>query len=272
MAAADILKENTAKTDDSAESSHGIHKLLSFMKCRRLYGYRYMLNLREQFGSTRLSLGTAVHAGLEAHYLGKSWQDALVRLAQKPEFSYVVEDARRVLNGYFVSFKHEKLDVVSVEREYAVWIDGLMFTRRVDLVYRKDGLLYAVDHKTASDTQRRTMQVEFDPTLMSQELIGRVAIAKEHGDRFGGVVLNLIPTGKSGRYFRMPLHFPERLISEMPKWLRIYLKAEAALRSSDVSPWDYTQNPGSCYSQYGVCGYWKLCAQGPDALGEYTTK
>jgi hypothetical protein len=263
-----------AKADDAttAESSHGIHKLLTLAKCPRLYGYKYVLKLRVQFDSTAISLGTTIHAGLEAHYLGKDWRAAMRDYAKKPEFSYVADRATKILANYFEKYKHEKLHVVSVEREYAITVEGFLFTRRLDMVYEREGLLYIVDHKTASDPKRRTGQSELDPTLMSQELIGRVACTRVHGLKYGGCVLNLIPTGGGGVFSRYPLRFPARMIEDMPRSLARYLKGEANLLKSELSPWEYTQNWDSCYGKYGICDYWRLCAQGEDALNEYLVK
>lgn len=266
----DIFKAS-AKSEESAESSHGIHKLLTLASCPRKYGYRYVLNLRPPFDGVAVSKGTAVHAGLEAFYLGKDWREAMRKLRGNPQFAGVLDNAIAILGNYFQKWKHEKLHVVSVEREYGIIIEGYLFTRRLDLVYEKEGFLYVVDHKTAADPKRRTGQSELDPTLMSQELIGRIACTREHGLKYGGALLNLIPTGSGGTFSRWTLRFPPRMVADMPKSLGRFLKAEANLRASDVSPWEYTQT-WACYSKYGVCEYWQLCTQGPEALDQYTVK
>lgn len=259
------------KSESTAESSHGIHKLLTLANCPRKYGYRYVLGLRLPFDGVAVTKGTAVHHGLEWHYAGKDWRVGMQQLRSKPEFAGVIENAIAILGNYFQVYKHEKLNVVSVEREYAIRVEGFLFTRRLDLVFERDGLLWIVDHKTAADPKRRTGQSELDPTLMSQELIGRVACTVEHGLKYGGALLNLIPTGSGGKFSRWPLHFPARMIQDMPRSLARWLKGEAAMLSSDVSPWEYTQT-WACYSKYGVCDYWTLCTQGPDALDQYTMK
>lgn len=261
-----------AKDGDSAESSHGIHKLLTLAKCPRLYAYRYILGLRKPFDSVAISLGTTIHAGLEEHYKGGNWLDAMRSFSRKPEFAHVVERAKNILKNYFVKYKGEKLHVISVEREYEILVQGFKFTRRLDLVYESEGRLYIVDHKTASDPRRRTGQSELDATLMSQELIGRVVFERVHGYKYGGSVLNLIPTGTGGLYSRYPLRFPPRMVEDMPRSLARYLSWEARLLKEGMSPWEYTQNWDSCYTKYGVCDYWQLCAQGADALEEFNVK
>ena len=258
-------------SEQTSESSHGIHKLLTFISCPRKYAYRYVLNLRLPFDKTALSLGTAVHAGLEAHYLGRDWHLALKHLGQNPEFTYVIDKASKILANYFLKYKGEKLHVLSVEREYGITVEGLLFTRRFDLVYEAGGFLYVVDHKTASDPKRRTGQAELDPTLMSQELVGRITCERVHGYKYGGAVLNLIPTGSGGVFSRYPLRFPPRMVEEMATSLGRWLRGEQTARSSDMSPWDYTQT-WSCYEKYGICDYYRLCTLGPEALGEYTVK
>jgi ATP-dependent exoDNAse (exonuclease V) beta subunit len=270
MAAAE-QPASTAKTDESAESSHGIHKLLSLIRCPRLYAYRYVLKLRLQFDQERLALGTAVHAGLEAHYDGKDWRQAMKKLSEKPDFAFVSDRAMKILANYFQKYKAEKLNVISVEREYGITIEGSLFTRRLDMVYEKDGALYVVDHKTAADPKKRTSQCEMDPTLISQELVGRVACTRIHGLKYGGAVLNLIPTGSGGVYSRYPLRFSARMVADMPRSLGRWLRGERNLLASGMSPWEYSQN-WTCYDRYGVCDYWRLCAQGPDALAEFTVK
>lgn len=270
MAAAEQTSAKNQKSETSSESSHGIHKLLSLVRCARLYGYRYVLGLRRHYTSENLALGTAVHAGLEAHYLGKDWKQALRSLGQNPEFTYVVDRATKVLQSYFNKYRNEKLEVLSVEREYAITVDGFMFTRRTDLVYKKAGMLYVVDHKTAADTDKRTAQSEMDPTLISQELVGRIACTRAHGCEYGGAVLNLIPTSR-GAFSRYPLKFSRRMVEDMPRSLARWLRGERNMLASGMSPWEYTQS-WSCYDRYGVCDYYRLCTEGPDALGEFTVK
>jgi len=266
------LKVASGKGDEqSAESSHGIHRLLCMIECPRKFGYRYVLGLRLPFDSTAIALGTVIHSCLENHYLGKDWRLAIAKAHKDPSSAFVAQRAANITTNYFNHYKNEKLHVIAVEREYAITVEGCLFTRRVDLTYEATGRLYFVDHKTAADPKRRTSQSEMDATLLSQELIGRIVCQQVHGYPYGGALLNLIPTGGGGTFNRYPLRFPAKMLEDMPRSLARWLKAEKSLLASGMSPWEYTQTY-NCYSRYGVCDYWRLCAHGSEALNDYTVK
>lgn len=222
-----------------------------------------MLNLQPRAEHTAALLGTKVHKCLEKHYLGGDWHDVLPSIAD----SEMRTKATGIMEGYFARYPFEKVNVLAVEREFSLQIEGNTFTRRFDLIYKARSSAYAMDHKTTSRPKERTGGVTLDNALITQELLGRAVVSRELDLPWGGTVLNVIPTN-SNKYTRLFLSFSPRVLEEMPKSIARIMRYEKSLVSSPQSPWSYTQS-FACYDRYGVCEYAPLCERGPDELYLY---
>lgn len=133
----------------------------SYRRCPRLYQHRYVECARP-VGETAeaLSLGLAVHAGLEHWWLsgGADMTGALVHLDDLEP--YLRAKGRAMLAGYAVRWTGTAHEVVAVEYEFCVPLVNpdtgarsrtYELAGKVDGVVRIDGELWIVEHKTSGE-------------------------------------------------------------------------------------------------------------------------
>jgi len=253
---------------DPGQSSSGFHRIWCYIYCPRLFGYKEVLGLNPKVLSSPLALGSAVHSGLGAHYLGKPFELGLAH--PQKGWAYKVPIAREICEAYVRHFVREPFKVLDVEKELVVHVNGRKFTRRIDLIVLWHGKIILIDHKTAARPKNRFSSVAHEGALFTQELVGRVTVPKLYGQPFGGVWLNVIGTNAPYEFIRKPLHFPPNILRSAAKSLDFWLKGAEDLINSGLSPWEYPQS-WQCQGRYSRCDYWDLCKIGREAetLFEY---
>lgn len=243
----------------TGQSAAGFHQLDTFRKCPQKWAYQYRLNLHPPLEKPETGKGTVVHEALRAHYEGRDVEDAIWSLP--PRYRPFFEAGLELMRGYLEHYAAEELDVVSVEREYGVRVNGRRFTRRMDLVIRtSEGDVVGIDHKTASRPAARAAWARHDWSLLTQELVGRAIIAPACSAKWGGLILNLIGTGSEQEFLRKRIRFSERALEALP--MSIDAAYEEMARYADHDPWRYPRW-GQCYDQWGRCDYVPLCENGP---------
>jgi hypothetical protein len=251
---------------DPGQSSSGWHRLQCYIECPRLFGYKEVLGLVPKVMSAPLALGSAVHSGLGAHYLGMPFEKGL----ENPErgWAYKVPVAREICQAYVRHFIREPFKVLDVERELIVRINGRKFTRRIDLLFLQQDKVYAMDHKTAGRPQSRFSTTQHEAALFTQEVVGRATVQNIYGKPFGGVLLNVIGSSEPYEFIRRPLHFPPEVLRGAVASLDHWLKGADHLIQSGLSPWEYPQSY-QCQGRYSKCDYWDLCKRGRSAETMY---
>jgi len=131
---------------DPGQSSSGFHRIWCYIYCPRLFGYKEVLGLNPKVLSSPLALGSAVHSGLGAHYLGKPFELGLAH--PQKGWAYKVPIAREICEAYVRHFVREPFKVLDVEKELVVHVNGRKFTRRIDLIVLWHGKIILIDHKT----------------------------------------------------------------------------------------------------------------------------
>lgn len=145
----------------------------------------------------------------------------------------------------------------------------IIVTKRFDGVmrHRADGLDYIWDHKVTAGGigKTRAMQYAMDGQFAVNRIIGR----QLYGDRFGGVVLNLVqrrdPWGVSRQFVPDTPYRDAQFARQLHAKAYSLANQLVAHRKGDQLPgdWEMTQNEVVCYHRYGKCGAFELCQYGP---------
>ena len=269
---------NLERTGVSSESSRGIHRISTLMRCAAAYGYGYILCLEPTVPRDPLALGTCCHLALEAHYNGRPWLDAIMRAPAR--VSFMSGKAAAVIPRYLAKWPMENpKDILGVEVEYAMTIGDQTFTRRFDrlIAEKRRGrcVLVAYDIKTAGRIPERLRKTSLDPTLFTQEMIGRTVIAPALGLEWGGLVLDLIPTDGKSDFVRQPLHWSQEMLNRAERSLLYWMREEEALLAQharrEIDPWELEQS-FQCYPQGFKCDFGPLCTTGKIERGRFVKK
>jgi len=154
----DILKLFESPPENQAFTIHTQSSLNCYMKCPKLYEYRYELHYRTAADIPALLIGTAVHVGIEWFWKGASYHAAMVKvceyLGKEPYFSGDGKvDAARIsayIKGYYQRWTKDRENYVVIGVELTFYAFGGRAGKLDVLVRRKsDGQLIIIEHKTA---------------------------------------------------------------------------------------------------------------------------
>lgn len=263
---------------DTGPSPFGWHRYETFLRCPQLYAYSHKGPRHDDAESGRaLALGSMVHVGLAHHYARMREEqngndpdvlyrpeEAVTALAAKkdgPAWHEFAGLARDIVRGYLTRYAAERPRILHVEEVFALEFDGgAPLTMRVDLVWEaKDGRVYFVDHKT---TGRITTSHPRWYAMSGQFLAYRWAGRLAFGERFGGVVCNLIQTDAKDLTFARPQLAPvPGQLRKFPAaiaeaWRRIQ---DLEARNLPVSEWPAHPSEHTCWTRYGACPMYSRC-------------
>lgn len=187
-------------------------RVKTFLHCPKMYDYKYIQLLERKEKVRPLFLGSWVHRALETYYTDGDWKighaeyvklwdklfdEEKLALRKKgkqlgPPLPEIVE---RIMRSYVFYYKDDGWQVEAVEQILEtetplkignrVWI----FKGRLDLLIRDtEGLLWLVDHKTASQIPQSTSFHSMDPQLMMYPW----AAERSLGIHISGVIYNYV--------------------------------------------------------------------------------
>lgn len=146
----------------------------------------------------------------------------------------------------------------------------IVVTKRFDLELRhaQDGRDYIWDHKVTGGGIGKTRAEQY--AMDGQFAVNRIAGKQLYGDRFGGVIINLVqrrdPFGVSRQIVPATPYRDEQLARQ------VYSKAHSLAHQLanhmrgivSAGDWEMTQNELTCYHRYGKCGAFETCQYGPE--------
>ena len=269
----------------TGESSRGSHRASCMANCPRCYGYQYLLGIEPKAIKKGLARGSCNHIGTDAYYHGEDHVSAIMGADQK--IAYMAVESIAIVDAYIrrypVDFSGSRPrdimgEVIFVEEEFEFSVCGdEPMTRRLDLgIATKKGLLFILDHKTAARISERLKKTSLDMTLFTQAMVGKRVIAPRYGLRWGGVVLNMLPTvPKEDKFVRQHLTYTQEFLNEAERSLHYWLRQERMTRSAfdngQLDPWALAQS-FNCYPQGYACDFWHLCTKGKSAMSRYEAK
>lgn len=202
-------------------------EMKTWKRCRRKWALAYVRNLERKHEDVGAhTVGTFVHAGLEAYYTGLDWRRGV---AEAFSASYVDEatEAHRnafdlaiiMLEGYFEWLATEGadvgLEVVAVEQQIEVPFgnfhgDDVVLTGRLDLQVQDSlGRRMFMDHKTVTSFDQAGRQLQVDDQLLTYSMLLRMTT----GEFIDGAIYNMLRkvkrTARSNPpfYQRQEFHF-----------------------------------------------------------------
>lgn len=174
-------------------------EIKTFQRCPKSHDYKYLQRLVPRAKQRPLFLGSWVHAALQTHYTHGDWKighqeyvdqwDALfeeereeLRKRGKGMMPPLPEIVERIMKSYVYYSKGDVWEVVAVEQEFEVptplVVNGVRQYLKgiIDLVIKdQDGLLWVIDHKTASTIPEPTSFHAMDPQLMLYPWAAKIA-------------------------------------------------------------------------------------------------
>jgi hypothetical protein len=293
----------TARTlIDPGPSPRGWHRLETFLQCPQRYAFKYVAGATGTDGldaptpatAYPLALGSLAHVGLAHHYTrmqarqrGRdpdAWHeplDAVRELARRkslvePGNGTVWDDALgkalTVTRNYIEHYAgRDDFTVLSVEDVWEIRYPlpvpirkgetDVLLTARVDLVQQdRAGKVWFTDHKTSAKiTSDHARFYGISGQLINYRHIGRAVF----GERFGGVMVNLVQTAFPG-FSRVVLD-PAPALSE--KFPRIVADAETGIARMEaegraVADWPAAASELVCWHRYGPCAHIDRCKWG----------
>jgi hypothetical protein len=272
---------------DTGPSSRGWHRLEAMARCARFYGWRYANGrgvgddrLADPTTDEKLVRGSIGHVGL-AHVYAR---ERARKLGENPDRYYFPEEAmelvarkfgsvglemlptaQKAVAAYLQFYATDQFDILGVEKIYSTMVSDSRgrgpypFTARIDLEYAESsGKIVLVDHKFISKIESKTLKRY---TLSGQFLGHRWIGQAVYGDRFGGVVVNLVQVGDNPRFSRLALPPAPGLEKRFPTTLCDLEERISAAEAQATSPLDYTPSPTemTCMIPYGACSYFERC-------------
>jgi hypothetical protein len=268
----------------TGQSPNGIHKTETAMLCLRRRGWdvadEHAAVVRK---SPALARGVLLHVGL-AHYYARL---QCAQAGTDPDVYYTPEDAvslipgmedslcpdvlreqtpvvLRALAGYYSRWMHDRVRVLAVERVVSIPLPGFggpgeppEKTARIDLIVEKGGRIYFWDHKSAGRITRRH---PWYYARSAQFLLIRW-FGRQLGDKFGGVVLNLIQCADKTDYQRPPLDAVPGLLTSLPASLSYYERQRLAFERSGLPAvlWPAVPSEHTCQGRYSACAHARKC-------------
>lgn len=172
------------------EISFSNTRLSMFKRCRLKYHWNYV-EKQEQKGSNALRRGSAAHAAMAAFYRGKSPKEAIAHAWEEyqpnsPKSLEAMQDLDFLLNRYFEwSFRNDYWQVLAVEETVEVSYGSHKLMGIWDLLVKKAGHLYIVDHKFQKSHSFSHLEVDSQVTHY-------LALARLQGLNVTGLIYNII--------------------------------------------------------------------------------
>lgn len=272
---------------DPGPSRKGWHRLQTVLQCPRKYAlYVASKATPGPVSSPALIKGTLLHTALAHHYALKrnpgaglfsplgAIEEQVKRQPNAAEWDKHAQLVSQTYLQYELRWAAEQWEVVNVERELVATIhdddrnEAYLYTQRADLIVRhpQTGLVYIVDHKTTGRLSAKTLRrYTLSGQFRGYNFFGRGLL----GDKFGGVVLNMIqwprgdgdamfqrsdlePAPHADKTFRDTVIHAERLIRDMtPKY-------------DDPMAWPGVHHETACWTPYGPCDNHARCEWGTE--------
>lgn len=151
--------------------------MTTYLRCPRKWYWSYIEGFEAQKYNTNLSVGSAVHAALQAHYRGQDakselflyWAGVPVTEMEVEQQAKDVKLSEIMIDGYLDWIAETAVDaglqVVAVEEKVEMPLGDFILHGTLDLVMRdEEGGLWLFDHKTTKnfgDLADRRMQLNF---------------------------------------------------------------------------------------------------------------
>lgn len=270
--------------------------MTDFKNCRKKFYYRNELLLAPRLRKASLSLGSAVHKGIETRSITEALKELDDIFPNSQEESDNIETmkitCRAMLEGYFEQY--EPFEDAMAEIQFSLPIINPLTGHRsntftlqgkADGLARIDGKNWLVEYKTAGMIDKNYID---KMNLDSQITTYIYALQRALDIKIEGIIYRILrkPTIRQTKK-ENAIQFQDRLIQDYKDRPEFYFHEEILYRSQDDlieferELWALTQgmlycqrndgfykNTGRC-SDWGLCQYSALCLKNPDAMDLY---
>jgi hypothetical protein len=287
------VSNDNAKIIYTGPSPRGWHRLQQAAECLQKYAWTYEAPKKEGPAPTRpaLAKGSLIHLAMAQHYarmratqknptkqLGTmdddhpdAWcspEEAVHLIAQLEGIEGYADVAIQAYRAYLQQYPDdaERWKILDIEELMSTKIAGkYLLTGRMDLSYEDlGGRIWVVDHKTTARLTARHKQFY----SVSGQLLGYSHMARQkYGDRFAGLMVNLIQHGDNPKFERVTLPRSPNLEA---RFEQIVVDIEESIERVQASGRDYDDWPKAineltCYHRYGACDFIDQCRWGAGA-------
>jgi len=291
-----MTTEDDKKIIYTGPSPRGWHRLQQAAECLQKYAWKYESPAKEGEPdalkkSPALVKGSLIHLALAQHYAimrarqtegddPNSWcspHEAVELIAKLEDNTEYIDPVLQTFDAYARCYngkiEEQSMKILAVEELFDSRIAGkYRLTGRADLIYEDlAGRVYVVDHKTTSRLTSKHKQYYG----VSGQLIGYAHMAREvYGDRFAGMVLNLIQHGDSPKFERLTLPRSPFLEQNFEQTV-VDLEESIERLQQEGRPhdqWPKAMNELTCFHRYGACEFMDQCRFGKDykTAGNFT--
>ena len=190
-------------------------QLQTYKDCPERYRLKYLEELRKMDSGVEehdREFGSAVHKGLEAHYKGLGLEKVKEVFSQAYPLQLNEEDKAKTLdNGitllteYAERYKEEDKGFELIQNEVVDEFEiapGITFLVKVDLVVRKQGCMYALDHKTTKKSFGWDYWGQFEP---NPQVTAQTAYVQAKWGECSVVIINGLSLGWIDKPKLLPL-------------------------------------------------------------------
>lgn len=217
------------------------------------------------------NFGKAIHSALESHYKGGSIEASkAVFKAGYPDqqnsedFAKTQENGLTLIEAYAKHYigEDKQLEILSVEVHDTFKFLDIDFSVKIDLVVRKQGCVYFVDHKTTGKAFNWTYWSRFEP---NPQITAYTAYCQaKYGECSGGII-NAIRFGHrqraykgepAGFYYEFQRQLFNRNKDQVEAWKKdtlLWVKSLEEAKRDTSNVW--RKNEGQC----GYCSYKEVC-------------
>lgn len=252
-------------------------RLEAWEGCRRAYYFSYEERLQSKRPSLSAHRGTAVHKALAAHYAGGDEARVVsafdVEMEKFPDKEGDWKETRDKWLKKVVEYRNhhlvEPFEVLGIEEEVERKVPGTdctimgIFDLRVRM--KRDGTIWAVDHKTAD----RTGPAWWTQWFVSKQISCYIWLRPE----VSGVLLNVVKSTKTESFEREGFSRAEEQLRAFERQsqyeifdmiqAREELKEGIESREELMAKW-FPQATQHCHKGWGSCVFLPIC-QGGDA-------
>jgi len=267
---------------NAGQSPFGWHRIQAFMQCPTKYYHSYISNDDNKTVNPSLIIGSLLHTGMAHRYGIMSAEqhnekhdlfapiDAMKEQA-KQEGTLWEEQLERVLDIYEkytqddqTLFWESDFIVWHVEDIFTLTIEGYDITLRADLVVqsKSSGLIYFVDHKTASYIQENTTK---GYSASGQFIAYQVLGENLWKDKFGGLIINYLQHGgftaknPTVKFLQTKVERSQSHIDTFAPSVLFYRKLIDHYQDKDLKDFPRVQTEFSCMHKYGACEFYDKC-------------
>lgn len=246
----------------------------SFNSCPFRYKLTYIDKLVKKDRaeeSNDLIWGQAIHAGLEALYLGKDYKEAFLKVY--PADLSPFEKAKTQTNGLILLDSYldhyrsidTMWEVVSTEEEGVIEIDGEEGALHIDAVMRhkQSGSLYFWDHKTSKNPLSQKAYT------MSGQITRYADYVKTKYGECAGAIINHIQVGHRLRAYKGEpagfwVKFSREIFERTPAQIEFWKKSDSEWQRIIQESIQSNLWPKALNTLCGWCEYYELCLSGDD--------